>query len=93
MTAGQSYTVTVSFGNDGQLAWNNSFYFDCMGQSFLMNNTTKYPVSGNVAANGTANFTVTLTPPAVGDYYLAYGIRWTGVYTLSQIVIKEVTVT
>jgi hypothetical protein len=92
MTAGQTYSVSVTFRNKGVL-WTEArqIRLGAVGDSDPFTTTTRRTISGEVGPNGTYTFTFNLTAPSTPGSYvtdwrmLREGVTWFGA-TASQTV-------
>ncbi len=83
MTAGQTYSVSVTMKNSGTTTWSTASY--ALGSKNPENNSTwdadgRIPVPANIAPNQEATFTWNVTAPATaGTYNFQWQLRQSGV--------------
>ena len=85
MSAGESYSVSVTVRNTGVLSWNESSMFrlgmvdDNSGDAYKFDGTTAriwLPDGANVLPGQSVTFDYVMTAPAAGEYHPSYRMVW-----------------
>ncbi|MBP6963901.1 MAG: GerMN domain-containing protein, partial [Armatimonadetes bacterium] len=99
MTAGQSYSVSITFRNRGVL-WREgrAFRLGAVGDSDPFTGTTRRTISGDVRPGNTYTFTFTMTAPATPGVYttdwrmVRDGVAWFGATCSKNVTVNSAVI-